>query len=108
MGHGQTWLQFLPGYRQLEAYVAHQSYEVLGKEGCLLFGNVVVVQHVIAALLVSLVVLFVAARARATLLRAPDGGLIPPARPSLGGMVELGLEALYGQMKQIIGPDAKR
>src|SRR5688572_27174919 len=107
MGHDITWWNFLPGYKQLEAFITHEA-ERAGAEKGIIFGNPMMIQHVLGAMLVVLVVLFVGWRARAGLKNAPDGGVVPPAKVSLAGLVEYVLELLYGQMRQIIGPDAKR
>lgn len=107
MGHGLTWLQFLPGYRQIQEYLQHTA-DSMGHPRGLLFGNPIIVQHVIAAILVSLVVLLVALRARAELRDAGDGAVVPPAQPSLRNFIEVALEYIYGQMRQIIGPEAVR
>lgn len=107
MEHGVTWLHFLPGYRQIEAYLTHTA-AAAGHDSGLLFGNPILVQHVFAAAFVILVVVALAARARADLARAADGGLVPPPGFSVRNFVEVPLEALYGQMKQIIGKEAPR
>lgn len=96
MGHGITWLSFLPGYHQLELYLQSQSRGVLG--------STLVIQHVLAAILVAMLVLFVAWRARADLNGSTDGGVVPDSKISIRNILEVVLEALYGQMKQIIGP----
>jgi F-type H+-transporting ATPase subunit a len=100
MEHGITWLSFLPGYQQLEAYMQAQGRGVLG--------NAILIQHVVAALLVALVVLFVAFKVRGALDRAGEGAVVPGPEVSLRNFVEVIFEALYGQMKQIIGPDCAR
>lgn len=107
MEHGVTWLSFLPGYKQLEAYFVHTA-EQNGHTHGILFGGALGLNHVAAALLVSVVLVLVALKARGELNSAKDGGVIPNAKVSLGGIIDLALEALYGQMRSIIGPDAKR
>ncbi len=99
MEHGVSWFSFLPGFRQLEAYFAHTHTGALGGTPML--------QHVAAALLVALVVLIMSSRVRADLDQAPDGGLIPDANLTIRNVFEVIFEALYGQMKSIIGPECK-
>lgn len=100
MEHGVTWLTFLPGFRQLEAYLQTQSRGVLGAPALL--------QHVVSALLVALILLMVAWRTRADLRRAGANAVVPDGTISVRNIVEVLLESLYGQMKQIIGPDCAR
>ncbi|MBN1962799.1 MAG: F0F1 ATP synthase subunit A [Deltaproteobacteria bacterium] len=107
MGHGLTWLKLLPGYQQIEAYLTAQASKVGQGQG-FLFGNVISIQHVIAALLVVIVLLIVGLRARADLASREDQGLIPSPRISVLNFIEYALESLYGQMRQIMGGDAKR
>lgn len=101
MGHGVTWFSFLPGYQQIEVYLQSQSHGII-------FGRVLVIQHVAAAILVSFIVLMLGLRARADLLRAGDNAVIPDPRPSVRNFLEVILEALYHQMRTIIGKDAAR
>lgn len=107
MEHGITWFKFLPGYRQLEAYFAHEAARAGHTEG-ILFGSPLSIQHVLAAVLVVIVVLLVGLRARVDLKRSADGGLVPPPDVSLRNFIELALEGLYNQARQIIGPEAPR
>ena len=101
MGHDVTWLHFLPGYQQLEAYLqANASKGVLG--------NTPVIQHVIAALVVALILALAAWVTRRDMARAGDQVVIPGPEVSVRNFIEVVLEALYGQMKQIIGPDCAR
>lgn len=101
MEHSVTWFSFLPGYQAIEAYLAAQSKGVL-------FGNALIIQHVAAAILVCLVVLAVSITARIQLARAGNEAIVPDARVSVRNLLEVLLEALYGQMRQIIGKDALR
>jgi F-type H+-transporting ATPase subunit a len=107
MGHGVTWLQLMPGYRQLEAYFNQQTAPIGGGHG-FLFKNPVVLQHVLAAILVVLVVFVLAWRARRDIDRAGADAIIPSPNVSIRNFFEVALEALYAQMKQIIGADAPR
>jgi F-type H+-transporting ATPase subunit a len=101
MEHGVSWLSFLPGFHELEKSLRHiQAHGLLGQP--------VVLQHVVAALLVFGLIMMVAAKARMELNSAKDGGLVPERRVSVRNFIEVVLEALYGQMKQILGDDAKR
>jgi F-type H+-transporting ATPase subunit a len=101
MGHGITWFSFLPGYHQIEAYLAGQSKGVL-------FGNAVVIQHVAAGLFVCLLVVALSVTARIQLSRAGDSAIVPDAKVSVRNFLEVVLELLYNQLRQIIGKDAAR
>ena len=101
MGHSVSWFSFLPGYRNLEIYLAAQSRGML-------FGNALVLQHVAAGLLVCLVILALSITARIQLEHAAQDRLVPDARMSIRNFLEIVLELLYGQMRQIIGKDASR
>lgn len=105
MGSHQSWFtEYFPGYAQINAYLQ----TVHGENG-LLFGKYAVeVQHTLAALLVSLVVLFIGLRARMQLKDAGQDAIVPPPGISLRNFIELGLEALYGSAKNIIGKEAPR
>lgn len=101
MEHGVSWFSFMPGYQQIEAYLRSvQQHGVLGQA--------LVIQHVLAALLVSVIVMALALTARRSLRNAPDGGLVPDDNVSVRNFLEVILEAIYGQMQQIIGKGAER
>ena len=100
MEHGITWLHFLPYYHDIEAQLQARYHGV--------FGTPALIQHVVAALLVMLIVLFVALRTRADLARAGANAVIPEPNISLRNIVEVMLEGLFNQMRQIIGPDSAR
>lgn len=101
MDHHTTWLTLLPGYAALQAAISS-----LGPRG--LLGNPTVVQHVLAAALVIVAVLLLAWRTRAAIGSAGMGAIIPGPEISVRNLVEVVAEALYAQMRQIIGKDAKR
>ncbi|MBI3178351.1 MAG: F0F1 ATP synthase subunit A, partial [Deltaproteobacteria bacterium] len=107
MEHGVSWLSFLPGVRQFEAYLQHTSEAVAGRQG-FLFNRPLVIQHVLAAVLVALIVLAVAFKARADLKRAGDNAVIPDPKPSVRNFLEATFEWLYGQARAIIGDEAPR
>jgi F-type H+-transporting ATPase subunit a len=107
MGHGVTWLTFLPGYQQLETYFRDMAARAGSAHG-LLFGSPLVIQHVLAAVLVCVVVSLLAWRARAEIKRAGAGAVVPSPEPSLRNFLEVSLEYLYNQMHQIIGKNAVR
>jgi cob(I)alamin adenosyltransferase len=65
-------------------------------------------QHVFAAVLVVVALGLVSLRARMQLSKAGDQGLVPDPGISVRNFLEVGLEALYRQMEQIIGKDAPR
>lgn len=91
----------LPGYAALEAMLTNiQARGVLG--------NPVVLQHVLAALLTVATILLIAWRARRSLNQAGVGAIVPGPEVSTRNLVEALAEALYAQMRQIIGKDAKR
>lgn len=100
MEHGITWLSYMPGYAAAERLIQAQGRGLLG--------SVVVIQHLLAALLVALVVALVAWRIRVDLDRAGSDALVPRDEISVRNLIEVGAEALYGQMQQIIGPDCSR
>lgn len=100
MPHGITWLSFLPGYFQAEAFLRHYSQGILG--------NPLLLQHVVAGLLVALVVVWVAFKTRKGLDAAENGGLIPDGKVSLFAMVEAAMAGLHGQMRDIVGPKSDR
>jgi len=102
MGHGVTWLSFLPGYEQLQRYLQAQTHNAS------LLGNAVVIQHVLAAALVVLIVSIVAIKAGRDIRREGENAIIPPPAPSIRNFVEVALEWLYGQARQIIGREAPR
>ena len=101
MEHGVTWLSFLPGYQQSEAYLR----EIQGRG---ILGSQLVVQHIVAALLVALILVLVSLRINASLKNAGESAVVPGPEVSLRNLIEVILESLYGQMKQIIGPDCAR
>ncbi|RYF06532.1 MAG: ATP synthase F0 subunit A [Deltaproteobacteria bacterium] len=100
MEHGITWLSFLPGYAQMEAYMQTQSQGVLGSP--------LVLQHVFAAILVAFIVIFLAWRTRVDIARAGLNAVVPGPEISVRNVMEVVFEALYDQMKQIIGPQCAR
>ena len=101
MEHGVSWFSYLPGFANFEHFLhGYQTHGVLGQP--------VIAQHVVAGFLVSIVICLVALRARGALARAKDGGLIPEPGVSLRNVLDLVFEALYGQMKAIIGAQTPR
>ncbi len=100
MGHGISWLSYLPGYANIEAWLQTQGRGVLG--------NLPVLQHVVAALLVGLICLGIAFVVGRDLRQAGAGAVVPDARLSTRNVVEVVLEALYAQSRQIIGADCGR
>lgn len=100
MEHGVTWLNFLPGYAQIQAY--------LGQHHGVLFGSHVVFQHVAAALVVAIIVTVLSLKASADLKRAGSGAIVPSPEVNVRNVLEVIFEALFGQMQTIIGKDAKR
>jgi len=101
MDHGVTWLSFLPGFHQIEAYLQQSGIGLIS-------GRPVVFQHVAAALVVALILLLVGGRARSQLDAAANGGVVPEPGISIRNIVEMLLESVYSQMKTIIGPEASR
>jgi F-type H+-transporting ATPase subunit a len=101
MDHHTTWLSLIYGYHTLE-----EAVRQLGPKGVL--GNTLVIQHVMAAILVVFVVLLLAWRTRSAIRQAGMGAIIPGPEISVRNVFEVVAEALYGQMRQIIGKDAKR
>jgi len=97
MEHGVTWLNFLPGYRQIDEYI-----RTVQPDGGFL-GVPVVFQHVAAAILVTIILYLIALRARSQLNRANDNGLVPEPDISTRNFLELIFEALYKQTQSMIG-----
>jgi len=107
MEHGVSWFNFIPGYQAIEHFLAENGEAWWGGHAWL-FGRPIVIQHSAAALLVALLALMLGIAARRDLKRAPDGGLVPEPRFTIRNAVEVLLESLYRQAKQIIGDDAAR
>ena len=101
MDHHTTWLSLIYGYDALQ-----QAVRQIGPKGVL--GNVTVIQHVVAAVLVAIVVLLMAMRTRSAIRHAGMGAVIPGPEVSVRNLMEVVAESLYRQMQQIIGKDARR
>lgn len=101
MDHHTTWLSFIYGYDALQDFI--RSW---GAHGVL--GNPTVIQHVVAGWLVALVVFAMSLRTRGAISRAGMGAVVPGPEVSVRNIMEVVAEALYAQMQQIIGKDAKR
>jgi len=101
MGHGISWLSFIPGFFELQQQLAHTW------KG-LLFGQPLVLQHTLAALFVVLILLVVGIKINLDIKKAGENAIIPEPGVSLRNIVEALLEALYSQAQQIIGPEARR
>lgn len=102
MPHGVTWFSFLPGYQKLEAYL-HHNYAQSALVGKANFA----IQHVVGALLVMLVLVVLSLIARSR-LKHIDEHIVPEPTFGLFTFFELVIETVYGMMKDIIGPEAKR
>lgn len=102
MPHGMTWFSFLPGSEQLAAYLRHDF-----AQAALVGPSAFAVQHVFGALLV-LIVLMVIGLAANRRLANVDANIVPDGKLGVLTVLELVIEALYGMMKDIIGPDARR
>ncbi len=102
MPHGMSWFSFLPGFDNLTAYVQQAG----GKTW--LMGGAIAIQHVLAAVLVVIVMLFVSLSARAQLSAAKDGGVIPGPKFNALNFVEVISAALYGQLKGLCGEKEAR
>ena len=102
MGHGITWLSFLPGFQQIQEYLREATHNAS------LLGNPLLIQHVVAGALVVIIVFALAFKAGRDIRQAGDQALIPPPEPSIRNFLEVALEWLYGQARQIIGKDAPR
>jgi F-type H+-transporting ATPase subunit a len=100
MGHGITWLNFLPGFHSVEMFLQRFGRGVLGHPA--------EAQHVVAALLVSLLMGLVTLVVRRDMARAGENAVVPQAGVSLRNLLEIALEALYNQSRQLIGPDCAR
>ena len=102
MPHGMTWFNYFPGYEQLAAYLRHSH-----AHATLLGPTAFTVQHVFGAVLVLIVLLLVGLAANRRLADL-EANIVPDGKLSLLTALEMVVEALYGIMKEIIGPEAKR
>ncbi len=100
MDHETTWLNYLPGYAATETF--------LRKFGLGVLGHPAEAQHVLAALLVALIMGMLAIVVRRDMGRAGENAVVPNPGISLRNLLEVVLEALYQQSRQIIGPDCAR
>lgn len=91
MPHGQSWLSYLWGYSALEHFVQGfgPSWGFQGK---------VFAQHIAAILLVSLVMLVLALRARSGLARS-NGDILPDGKLSARTLVELMMDMVLSIMQ---------
>ncbi|MCS6799202.1 MAG: F0F1 ATP synthase subunit A [Myxococcota bacterium] len=109
MPHGQSWFSVLLGtfYENVE-----RTLQVLGRpfaepgQTWIAHGPITV-GHVFAWVFVLLLVVAIGAVAGARVRRA-EAALVPEVRLDVRTFVELLVEATYGQMKQIMGPEAAR
>jgi F-type H+-transporting ATPase subunit a len=85
MPHGKTWLSFLPGAEQLEAWFSTRSF---------MFREAVHAQHLLAILLVTLVMALIALMARRGLASA-NGDILPDSKMSARNLVELLMEGVF-------------
>ncbi|MCK5687927.1 F0F1 ATP synthase subunit A [Myxococcota bacterium] len=102
MEHGVSWLLFLPFYEDLQ-----NALLSMGEHGWI-FSKPVVVQHVLAAILVTIIVLIVGIKARLDLNKRGDDAVIPTPDITLLNFLEVTFEWVYGQMRDMIGKEASR
>jgi F-type H+-transporting ATPase subunit a len=102
MPHGMTWFNYLPGYEQLAAFLRHNH-----AQATLLGPAAFAVQHVIGALLVLIVLMLIGLAANRRLANL-EANIVPDGKVTIFSALEVVIEALYGIIKEIIGPDAKR
>ena len=115
-GGGSWFSWYLPFYQNLQAEAdSHAAYPLCLGEACplfsfkgWLFGNPVTFQPVFAAILVVLVLGVVSILARRQIDRAGKDAVIPDPNLSLRNLLEVPLEGLYKQSRDIIGPEAHR
>lgn len=107
MPHGMSWLSFVPGYAAFEAGVGQLNAWLLGLLGLPAPHGHLVAQHVAAALLV---IALMAAIGLSYRLGRPATGepAIPDERVSLRNAIEAVLEALYGLVRDALGPQLAR
>lgn len=91
MPHGQSWLSFLPGYRQLEQWI--QSFGPSWG-----FQGPVHAQHIAAIVLTALIMLLLALTARAQFARS-QGDILPDKGLTSRNIVELLMDGVLGIME---------
>ncbi|MFN3200077.1 MAG: F0F1 ATP synthase subunit A [Bradymonadia bacterium] len=103
MGEHDTWFHLLPGFKNLEHTVAHG----LGKsylDGEEIHG----LGHVVMALVVFGLLIFLGLRYKAAVAADKDGGVIPSDKLNARGIVEIISGAVLGMMKGIMPEKAAR
>jgi F-type H+-transporting ATPase subunit a len=106
MGPHSTWFDYLPGYEtlkdNLQVYLGRrwtwQMFQATHFE----------ISHILGGLLVFLLVVLGASRYRAQVVKAADGGLVPPPRFGLRNMFEMLADMIYGLMEGVLGPKETR
>lgn len=103
MGEHDTWFHLLPGFKNLEHGIAHG----LGKS--VLDGDPVHhLSHVVMALLVFGLVIFLGSRYKGAVAKDKDGGVIPSDKLDARGIVEIVTGATFGLMKGMMPEKAAR
>jgi F-type H+-transporting ATPase subunit a len=102
MPHGMSWFNFLPGFENLQEFIRHTG----GKTW--LMGGAIGIQHTLAAVLVFVFMLFVSVRARGQLAASESKGVIPGPKFNSLNFVEVIAQAVYGQLQQLCGKEARR
>ena len=106
MGPHITWFDFLPGYRTLHENLQHY----LGREWTWQMFQATHFQldHVFGGMLVLLFLAYGAVRYAATVNRAADAGLVPPARFGMRNLFEMLSDTIFNLMASVMGDKEAR
>ncbi len=96
MEHSATWLNIIPGFMELEQHIAAKL------PPSFVNGAPIILQHVIGAILVFIIMLSIGLHYR--LSRQDKERIIPAPSPSLMGAIEVLLEMVYKQCRELLGP----
>lgn len=102
MPHGVTWFYFLPGYKHLEEFF-RTSVENSALVGPATFA----IQHVLGAILVLIILMLFSLMANRR-LKNLEANIVPSGKFGIFTLFELVTEVVYGMMKDVIGPEARR
>lgn len=107
MGEHGSWFDFLPGYETLK----HNLEIYLGRDWTwqVFQATHFEISHILGGVLVVLLATLGGLRYAASVRRASDGGLVPPARFGVRNLFEMLGDMVYGLMQSAMGPkDAPR
>ncbi len=96
MEHPATWLDIVPGFMDLQENIASRL------PASLVEGAPIVLQHVIGAILVFIIMLTIGLHYR--LSYSDKERILPAPNPSFMGAIEVLLEMVYKQCRELLGP----